>query len=327
MLIVTDTYEQVNGVSNTYKNLLKISKEKIDIIHPGQFKWRPSPLYPEVQLCTEPLKVYKHIKGLKPKHIHIATEGMLGLMARIYCERHSVPYTTSFHTKFPEFLKKIAHIPECITYSYERWFHKHSQTILVPTQGMKEELEENGFENQIDVWTRGVAKELIAPKRTATKDPVRLLSVGRVSKEKSLDEVCMLSDKYHITVVGDGPYKQTLEGRYPKVDFVGYKFGEELAKIYADHDVFVFPSRTDTFGIVMIESLCNGTPVAAYDVTGPKDVIQNGITGYLGNDLEENIRLCLELDCAKIKRSAVKEWSWEKALDIFLNSINQDHKS
>lgn len=323
MLIITDTYEQVNGVSNTYKNIEKIADIELKIIHPGNFKWRSAPGYPEVQLITEPLKAYQHIKELGNLYdrVHIATEGPLGLLARMYCEKHDKEYTTSYHTKFPEFIKKLMYIPEFLTYGYERWFHKHSKAIYVPTQSVKQELEDNGFKNEIIVWTRGVAKELIATNRTATKDPVKLLSVGRVSKEKNLERVCELSDKYHVTVVGDGPYRQTLEKKYPKVEFVGYKFGKELAKIYADHDVFVFPSKTDTFGIVIIEALCNGTPVAAYDVTGPKDIVRQNIDGFLGSDLELNIRLCLDLDCAKIKDHAVKEWSWQKCWKIFRNSV------
>ena len=324
MLIVSDTFEQVNGVSNTYKNLIRESKEEIKIIHPGMFKSVSAPLYPEVQLVINPWRVYKMIREIDPSHIHIATEGIMGLVARSYCKKHCITYTTSYHTKWPEFMKRIAWCPEFITKTFVRWFHKHSRCVLVPTPSMEEELKDMGFKNDILVWTRGVSSELIAKKRTAQPNPpIRLLNVGRVSREKNLEKVCdfSLDDKYQVTIVGDGPYREHLEKKYPKVKFLGYKFGAELAKVYADNDVFVFPSLTDTFGIVMIEALCNGTPVAAYDVTGPKDVIRNGETGYLGEDLEENIRLCLSLNCSKIKTTSVKEWSWQTALDQFNDAL------
>ena len=261
MLIVSDTFDQVNGVSNTYKNLIQISEDKIDVLHPSMFKSVSAPLYPEVQLVINPWRVYQAIREIDPSHIHIATEGVMGLVARSYCKKHCITYTTSYHTKWPEFMKRIAKVPEFFTKWYVRWFHKYSRCVLVPTPGMKEELEAIGFKNDIMVWTRGVSEELVAEKRTAQQEePIRLLNVGRVSPEKNLEKICELSnnDEYQVTIVGDGPYRAELEKRYPKVKFLGYKFGKELAKVYADNDVFVFPSLTDTFGIVMIESLCNG---------------------------------------------------------------------
>ena len=329
MLIITDTFDQVNGVSNTYKNLIRVSDEKIDVLHPSMFKSVSAPLYPEVQLVINPWRVYQAIRDIDPSHIHIATEGVMGLVARSYCKKHCITYTTSYHTKWPEFMKRIAWCPEFISKTFVRWFHKHSRCVLVPTPGMKEELENMGFKNDIKVWTRGVSSELITDKRTAQQDgQIRLLNVGRVSREKNLEKICELSkdSKYQVTIVGDGPYRAELEEKYPRVKFLGYKFGAELAKVYADNDVFVFPSLTDTFGIVMIEALCNGTPVAAYDVTGPKDVIRNGETGYLGDDLEENIRLCLSLDCSKIKKTSIKDWSWQTALDQFNDALTGTKK-
>ena len=324
MLIVSDTFDQVNGVSNTYKNLIQISEDKIDVLHPSMFKSVSAPLYPEVQLVINPWRVYQAIREIDPSHIHIATEGVMGLVARSYCKKHCITYTTSYHTKWPEFMKRIAKVPEFFTKWYVRWFHKYSRCVLVPTPGMKEELEAIGFKNDIMVWTRGVSEELVAEKRTAQQEePIRLLNVGRVSREKNLEKICELSnnDEYQVTIVGDGPYRAELEKRYPKVKFLGYKFGKELAKVYADNDVFVFPSLTDTFGIVMIEALCNGTPVVAYNVTGPKDVIRNGETGYLGDDLEASIRSCLTLDCDKIKTTSIKDWSWQTALEQFNDAL------
>lgn len=321
ILVVTDTYEQVNGVSTTYKNMIAVSEGNITVAHPGMWSYKSPSIYPEVQICIEPLKVYKYLKMMNPCHIHIATEGVLGLVGRIYCARHKVPYTTAYHTKFPEFLYEMANIPQWITYSYLRWFHKKSKAILVPTVSCIDELKKRGFKNLV-VWTRGVSDEMISDKAPQKTDKIKLLNVGRVSKEKNLDVVCKLSehDKYEVTIVGDGPYLEELKTKYPKAKFVGYKFGKELADIYATNDVFVFPSLTDTFGIVIIEALRNGTPVAAYDVTGPKDIINDGLTGSMCYDIEQSIEICLKLDRDTIKQVS-NRWSWKECLRVFLESL------
>jgi len=319
ILIVTDTFEQVNGVSTTYKNMIAEYDGKITVAHPALWSYTTSKLYPEVQICYQPFRAYKFFEMIKPCHVHIATEGVLGLTARIYCKLWNVPYTTAYHTKFPEFLYELAKIPKWLTYSYLRWFHKKSKAILVPTVSCMEELKNRGF-NNLRLWTRGVSQEMISEKVPTSSDKIRLLNVGRVSKEKNLDELCKLADKYDVTIVGDGPYLEELKSKYPNVTYLGYKFGKELADIYATHDVFVFPSKTDTFGIVIIEALCNGTPVAAYNVTGPKDILQDGLTGSMCDDLEQSIQICAMLNRDNIKKASTK-WSWKECLDTFLDAL------
>lgn len=315
ILIATDSFDQVNGVSTTYRNILKYSRKKTYVIHPGLFKWKSFSIYPEVQICKEPLKAYRKIKEIDPTHIHIGTEGPIGLAARVYCKLNKIPYTTGYHTKFPEYLWKLLRIPHFITYSYLKVFHNDSKAILVPSHSCKEELNKKGF-NQVEVWTRGVSKNLISDKPIRKSKFPKIIYVGRVSKEKNLEVLCELQDKFEITIVGEGPILKKLKLKYPKVNFLGYRFGSELADIYKRHDVFCFPSKTDTFGIVMIEALANGLPIAAYKVTGPIDIVEEGVTGYLGDDLENNIRRCLKLDRRSIASNMNQKWSWANCIEI-----------
>lgn len=315
ILIATDSFDQVNGVSTTYRNILKYSRKKTYVVHPGLFKWTKFSVYPEVQFCTEPLKVYNKIKEIAPTHIHIGTEGPIGLAARIYCKLNKVPYTTGYHTKFPEYLWKLARIPEFLTYAYLKVFHNDSKAILVPSRSCQEELTKKGF-NHVVLWTRGVAKKLVSHKPFKKSKSPKIIYVGRVSKEKNLEPLCELQKKFDITIVGEGPILNKLKVKYPKINFTGYRFGHKLADTYKEHDVFCFPSKTDTFGIVMIEALANGLPIAAFKVTGPVDIVEEGKTGYLGDNLEENIRRCLKLDRKKIASNINQQWSWHKCIEI-----------
>ena len=315
ILIATDSFDQVNGVSTTYRNVLKFSHVETLIIHPGMFNWTTFRVYPEVQICTEPFRAYQKIKRIKPTHIHIGTEGPIGLAARIYCKIHNIPYTTGYHTKFPEYLWKLARIPCAMTYGYLKIFHNDSKAILTPSLSSKKELEQKGF-NHVHVWTRGVSSELISQKKIVKHKNPRVLYVGRVSREKNLEVLCELQDKFDITIVGEGPRLKAYKKKYAKVNFLGYCFGRELADTYKTHDVFCFPSKTDTFGIVMIEALMNDLPIAAFKVTGPVDIVEHGKTGYLGNDLELNIRKCLKLDRKKISHYLKNRWSWKTCVDI-----------
>lgn len=315
ILIATDSFDQVNGVSTTYRNILKYSRKKTYVVHPGLFKWTKFSVYPEVQFCTEPLKVYEKIKEIAPTHIHIGTEGPIGLAARIYCKLNKVPYTTGYHTKFPEYLWKLARIPEFLTYAYLKVFHNDSKAILVPSRSCQEELTKKGF-NHVVLWTRGVAKNLVSHKPFKISKSPKIIYVGRVSKEKNLEPLCELQKKFDITIVGEGPILNKLKVKYSKINFTGYRFGHKLADTYKEHDVFCFPSKTDTFGIVMIEALANGLPIAAFKVTGPVDIVEEGKTGYLGDNLEENIRRCLKLDRKKIASNINQQWSWHKCIEI-----------
>ena len=320
ILIATDSFDQVNGVSTTYRNILKHSSKKTYVVHPGLFKWTNFSVYPEVQFCTEPLKAYKKIKEIAPTHIHIGTEGPIGLAARIYCKLNKIPYTTGYHTKFPEYLWKLLRIPEFLTYAYLKVFHNDSKAILVPSKSCQEELIKKGF-NHVVVWTRGVAKNLISHKPFKKSKIPKIIYVGRVSKEKNLDPLCELENKFEITIVGEGPILNKLKDKYPKINFTGYRFGRNLADTYKEHDVFCFPSKTDTFGIVMIEALANGLPVAAYKVTGPVDIVEEGKTGYLGDNLEDNIRRCLKLNRKSIASNINQQWTWDRCIQILHNHL------
>lgn len=328
MLIVTDTFRQVNGVSTTYKNLKKIAKSRgqhFRVIHPSLFNWIPMPFYPEIQLSIQPIRLWRTLNRIKPNQIHIATEGVMGIVARTWCQWHKKPFTTSYHTRFPEYLKVIFNIPLSATYWYMRRFHAPATATFVTTETVKSELTARGFEHLV-VWTRGVSDQLISKRLAEAPTPktgkLKVLNVGRVSHEKNLDALCKHEHDFEITVVGDGPYLAELKAKYQHVNFIGYKFGEELAEIYANHDIFAFPSLTDTFGIVMIEAMCNGLPVAGYDIAGPKDVVEQGVTGIISNDLHASITDCKGLNRQLIKEKSTNKWSWNTCFDIFKRHLN-----
>jgi glycosyltransferase involved in cell wall biosynthesis len=324
ILIITDNLkDQINGVVTTFKNIeayASIDHYSFVYLDPGQFNYINCPGYPEVKLSF-PYKIGKKIKEIDPDYIHIATEGPLGFAARCWLDKNRWKYNTSYHTKFPDFLKQIYGIPKSITYNYVRWFHKHSGKVLTTTQTMVNDLRENGFQDNIIPWTRGVDRKVFKSSLRLKNNKTVLLSVGRISKEKGLDDFCELNYPNSVKIiVGDGPYRKDLEERYPNIQFVGIKRGLELSEYYAQADVFVFTSRTDTFGIVIIESLACGTPVAAYSVPGPIDILENGITGYMGNNLVDSITRCLELDRKQVEINSNK-WSWKNCWEIFRDNL------
>jgi glycosyltransferase involved in cell wall biosynthesis len=322
ILIITDnTQDQVNGVATTFRNLERLaSSDDFNIVYlnPDSFYSVSAPRYPEVKLSF-PKGIEKKIRAANPSYIHIATEGPIGLAAKLWLDKNKWRYNTSYHTKFPEFVKKIYGIPEQFTYAYLRWFHKHSGVVLTTTQTMVNELREHGFSGNILPWTRGVDRDVFYPRTKTSK--LTLLNVGRVSKEKGLDDFCSLNyPNAKKIVVGDGPYRQELEAKYPDVEFAGVKRGDDLAECYANSDVFVFPSREDTFGIVMIEAMACGIPVAAYPVTGPKDVIDQHETGFMDDSLTVAIDHCLYLDRDRVCEKS-KKWSWENCWLIFRDNL------
>jgi glycosyltransferase involved in cell wall biosynthesis len=323
ILVITDNVRhQVNGVVTTFKNLEDHAGRagyRIVYCDPGQFPNCACPGYPEVRLCW-PHGISKKIKAIQPDYIHIATEGPVGLFARWWCERNRIPYNTSYHTKFPEFLNKLYGIPVAWTYWYMRWFHRHSERVLVTTESMRVDLESRGFKNLV-VWTRG-ADRTIQPRvaRSTYRTRPRLLSVGRLSKEKGLDDLIQFQDDYDLIIVGDGPYRAELERKLPRAEFLGYLHGQDLVDQYALADVFVFPSVADTFGVVIIEALAQGCPVAAYPVAGPIDIIKNGVTGYLDTDLAQSVRNCLALNNDRIKKASQK-WTWAECWRIFKRNL------
>jgi glycosyltransferase involved in cell wall biosynthesis len=323
ILVITDNVpDQINGVVVTFKSMEEhalLDGYTIVYLTPLQFLHFSCPGYPEVKLAI-PWGVGKKIEEISPDYIHIATEGSLGLCARLYLDKRGYRYNTSYHTKFPEFLKAIYGIPMPMTWGYLRWFHKHSGKLLVNTRSMKKELEDKGFTGPMVTWTRGVDREkLKQTKRYDYGDRPIVLYVGRVSKEKNLDALCEMQDTYDIEIVGDGPYRKKLQEKYPKVKFLGYQQGSELANSYARADVFCFPSKSDTFGIVMIEAMSLGTPVAAYPVDGPLDVIDE-YTGCMDKNLHKAIMACLEMDRNLVKQRS-SMWTWEQCWTIFRDNL------
>jgi glycosyltransferase involved in cell wall biosynthesis len=288
-------------------------------IDPGQFPSCACPGYPEVRLCW-PHGISKKIKALQPDFIHIATEGPVGFFARWWCERNDIPYNTSYHTDFPEFLKTMYRVPKSLTYWYLRWFHKNSHRVLVTTKTIEADLQTHGFERMV-VWTRGVDRSTLPSQERGNRTKPLLLNVGRVSAEKGLSSLVELDpEEYNLVIVGNGPYMSRAQELLPYAHFVGYKSGQELVDWYAQADVFVFPSQADTFGLVIIESMAQGTPVAAFPVQGPVDVIDQGVNGYMSWDLEEAIRQCLALDREQVKESSNK-WTWAECWRIFKENL------
>jgi len=324
ILIVTDNLpEQINGVVTTYKNIEPYALRDgytIDYIHPGRYRHIDCPKYNEVKLAY-PKGLWKEIDALSPDHIHIATEGPMGVYTRRYLTVRGYRYNTAYHTKFPEGMKKIMGIPEFVTWPLIRWFHANSNAVLTTTKSMVEELQSHGFGDNVKPWTRGVDRDTFKPgtrNNQATK-PV-LLNVGRVSAEKNLEAFYELDVPGTKIQVGDGPKLEYYKAKYPDVHFVGAKRGKALADYYRQADVFVFPSRWDTFGLVQIEAMACGTPVAAYPVQGPLDVIDQGETGYMHKDLKFAVQKALDLDREQVYTKSLK-WSWEKAWEIFRDNL------
>lgn len=325
ILIITDNLpDQINGVVTTYSNIEACALRdgyQFVYITPGDFSHVDCPIYNEVKLAL-PRKMGEKIEEIGADYYHIATEGPVGLWARKYLTKHHIRYNTAYHTKFPEGLHTLLGIPESITWRYIKWFHKHTGRVLTTTESMVRQLESKGLRGNIIPWTRGVDRSVFRPElRTKRAGEVVLVCVSRVSKEKNLDDFCSL-DYFGARkiMVGDGPYRAELESKYPNVEFVGFKRGEELATYYANADVFVFPSRWETFGIVMIEAMACGTPVAAYPVQGPQDVVDHGRTGYLRDNLKQAITECLILDRNDVILGS-QRWSWDAAWTIFRDNL------
>ena len=324
VLIITDNLpEQINGVVTTYTNieaLALLDGYKFVVLHPGWFRYIDCPKYNEVKLAW-PRHMGKKIQEIAPDYIHIATEGPLGVWARKYLSLAGIRHNTAYHTKFPEGLKKLFGIPENMTWRFVRWFHKHSGKVLTTTDSMVAELKAHGFDGEVISWTRGVDRDIFDPSLRENFLGKYLLCVSRVSKEKNLEKFFELDyPGYQKIMVGDGPMLETYKKRYPNVTFTGFKTGVELARYYANAEVFVFPSHWETFGIVMIESMACGTPVAAYPVQGPMDVIDEGLTGYMREDLKDAVDLSIKLDRDQVWQSS-NRWSWNRAWEIFRDNL------
>lgn len=325
LCIVTDAWHpQINGVVTTIENIVKHAEKdgwEVLVIHPSMFLNFKAPRYPEVRLAI-PFNMIKKIKEFKPNHLHVATEGPLGLRARI-AYRKKV-YTTAYHTSWDSIVKKILGVPESLTRKYLRWFHSHGQ-VMVATESIASYLRDHKIANNIKPLTRGVDLKKLNPtisrKVKQGSKPV-LLSVGRVSKEKNLESFCQLdTDKYELRLVGDGPVLKELKEKYPRVHFTGTLIGSELANEFLNADCFVFTSKSDTFGLVIIEAMYFGTPVASYPVAGPIDIIDSGITGYCDEDLEKAIHMSLSLNRDEIKSKTRDRFTWKNAWNQFKNNL------
>jgi glycosyltransferase involved in cell wall biosynthesis len=326
LAIVTDAWlPQVNGVVRTLgETIREIEAEghEVNVISPADFRTIPCPTYPEIRLSLLPgRKVARTLDALAPDAVHIATEGPLGLAARRWCLRSSRPFTTAYHTRFPEYLRARAPIPLSVSYAMVRWFHGRATHTLVTTPSMRRLLESKGLGNLV-LWGRGVDTGLFRPKGKSFLDLPRpvWLYFGRVSVEKGVEEFLALDLPGTKLVVGDGPATESLKHRFPKAVFAGYRHGEELASYISASDVFVFPSRTDTFGLVLLEAMACGVPVAAYPVAGPIDVVQQDVTGALSDDLCAAALAALKLDPGACRAHALRH-SWKAATEQFLSHL------
>ena len=323
VLIVTDAWHpQVNGVVRSIeRTVAELERRGIEtvLLTPAAFRTLPMPGYDEIALSvTGPGPVYRRIEAADADAIHLATEGPLGIYARRWCVRHRVPFSTAYHTQFPEYLRARLPVPVGFTYGILRWFHRPASACLVGTPYLKALLEQRGFTNA-ELWPKGVDTTLFHPDKRAPLDypgPV-FLYVGRVAVEKNIEAFLALDLPGTKLVVGGGPLLEQLRGKYPTAFFLGPQTGEDLSRLFASADVFVFPSRTDTFGLVLLEALASGTPVAAFPVTGPIDVIGAAPVGVLDEDLRRAALAALDMPRAGC-RAYAEQFSWAASTDAFL---------
>lgn len=331
ILIVSDAWHpQINGVVRTLDAVawaLKDQGHTLGFITPDQFSSVPCPTYPDICLAAAtPGSVGRRIRVLGPDAIHIATEGPLGWAARRFCLRQNLPFTTSYHTHFPEYVRLRTGIPANWSYALMRRFHRPSQGVLVATPTLRADLAARGFVN-LRLWPRGVDTELFRPRPELRSEPCQQnarpihLFVGRVAVEKNLEAFLALNLPGTKLVVGDGPQLARLRARYPDTCFAGAHSGEALARYYASADVFVFPSCTDTFGLVILEALASGLPVAAYPVPGPQDIIGDQPVGCLHPDLETAIRQALLIPREHC-RAFAERYSWSACAAKFASHIH-----
>jgi glycosyltransferase involved in cell wall biosynthesis len=334
ILLATDAWEpQVNGVVRTLTRVVAELRElgdHVEVISPDQFSTFPLPTYPEIKLAVGAHeKAQERFKAFEPEAIHIATEGPIGLAARRICLEWKLPFTTSYHTRFPEYVSARLPLPLAAGYAYMKWFHKPSGRLMVATPTLREELARHGFRN-LSQWSRGVDTEVFRPRAPGDRDvfeglprPV-FLNVGRVAVEKNIEAFLGLDLPGSKVVVGDGPQREELAAAYPDVRFAGAKFGADLAAHFAGADVFVFPSLTDTFGLVLLEAMAAGTPVAAFSAAGPIDIIPGSGAGALApgqtDGLREAALACLELDRGAV-RAFAEQFSWRACAEEFRRNL------
>ncbi len=333
IVLITDAWEpQVNGVVRTLTRTVaecRAMGHEIEVISPydGYFTL-PLPSYPEIKLALFARKdMEKRIQNFAPDAIHIATEGTLGQTGRGLCLKWDWPFTTSYHTQFPEYVHaRFPFIPLSLAYAFMRRFHNAGGGMMVTTPSMRDALLAKGFRNIVP-WARGVDTVLFTPDIRDVENGVYaglprpvFVNVGRVAVEKNIEGFVELDLPGSTVVVGDGPQLEELKRKYPDVIFTGAHFGEDLARYYADADVFVFPSRTDTFGLVNLEAMACGTPVAAFPVPGPKDIIGTSGAGVIDEDLRAAALACLDLD-RKTTRAHALTYSWKACAEDFVKHL------
>ncbi|NOT13400.1 MAG: glycosyltransferase family 1 protein [Methylococcaceae bacterium] len=324
--IISDAWHpQINGVvttlTNTVATLLKLG-HVVELITPDRFRTYPWPGYPDVGLaflCGPRLRPI--IQSFKPDALHLVTEGPIGYAARRYCHAMGYHYTSSYLSQFPEYFKLRIGFPVMISEAYLRWFHNESQRVMVATPTLSMEMRQKGYQ-RLACWSRGVDTTLFRPRtKEFIKDPRPIfMFTGRVAIEKNIEAFLKLDLPGTKYVIGDGPYKETLEKKYPGVRFTGYQHGETLAQLMAAADVFVFPSLTDTFGVVLLEALASGVPIAAFPVQAPRDVITDANVGILSDDLQQAAIKALSLDLQMCRQYAM-DYTWEKCTQQFVNNL------
>lgn len=329
ILIVSDAWEpQINGVVRTLQATiaeLRKAGHEVSVVSPDLFRSVPCPSYPEIRLAFAGWrKIGQHIRAFAPQAIHISTEGPLGLAARRWCLRNTFPFTTAYHTRFPEYVAARLPVSPAFIWRFIRWFHRPARHIMVATRSLARELAEQGL-SQTMMWERGVDHDLFRADRAPLRAyaglarPIQLY-VGRVAVEKNIGAFLDCVGSGTKVIVGDGPALAQLKARYPQALFLGKLSGETLASAYSGADVFVFPSRTDTFGLVVIEALSCGTPVAAYPVPGPGDIVRDG-AGALDEDLGRAIDAALA--CGRADAAALgARFSWTNCTAQFAKALS-----
>jgi glycosyltransferase involved in cell wall biosynthesis len=327
LAIVTDAWSpQTNGVVTTLSrttDCLTALGHSVRLLTPEGMPTVPCPTYPEIRLALfQRRKVEQWLESERPDALHIATEGPLGLAARNVAYRASFAFTTSYHTQFPQYLRARFPIPERLSFAGLRAFHAPATRTMVGTKRVREDLRRHGFKHLV-YWSRGVDTDLFQPRAADDCRPYAspvMIYAGRVSVEKSVEDFCRVTVPGTKLIIGGGPALEDLRRRYPDVIFTGYKYGAELAALLRMGDCFVFPSRTDTFGLVMLEAMASGLPVAAYPVTGPVDVVREGVSGCLDSDLKRAIERALRLDPRRAREQAL-EYRWENATRQFIGNL------
>ncbi len=328
ILIATDAWPpQVNGVVRTLTTtvgVLESMGHAVEVVAPPGFVQLPNPFYPEIRLAlARPGVIDRRVARFRPDHVHISTEGPIGWLVRRYCLMRGVRFSTSYHTRFPEYLHTLARVPTSVGYRVMRHFHDRAGAMMVATPSLERELQDRGFTAPMRRWSRGVDLSVFGPREREAPlgPPPVMLYAGRVSAEKGIADFLALDVPGTKVIVGDGPARADLARRFPAAVFLGYKRGAELAACYAAADVFVFPSRTDTFGIVLIEALACGVPVAAYPVTGPVDIVTRPGLGALDADLGAAVRRALATGDRAACAAEGATYTWESCTRQFVANL------